>query len=88
MKNVLATITEYKALKAQIEQLTRKADGIKTDIIGYMKEKETDILTCGQYTAKLTTCTKTGIDTKRLKAEKPDIASEYETITEYERFTV
>ena len=89
MKNLLSTLTHYKAIKAQIDALTVEADAIKADIVAYMDASPTpDKLTVGQYIVTNATVTRSGIDEKRLKAERPDIASEYAKETTYRRLTV
>ena len=87
MKNLLATITTYKAKKAEADKLMKEADKIKAELIGYMKEKETTSIVIGQYTLTITECTKTSIDEKLLRERYPDIAQEAEKVTTYERFT-
>ena len=88
MKNVLATLTEYKAIKAQIDALEAKLKEKRTEITDYMEEKGTDKLTCGQYIATITECTKKSLDEKLIREKFPEVAREAEKITTYERFTV
>lgn len=88
MKNVLATLTQYKALKAQIEALEAQLKEKRTEIEDYMKEKGTDKLTCGQYIATITECTKKSLDEKLIRKQFPDVAKVAEKVTTYDRFTV
>lgn len=88
MKNLLATLTQYKALKAQIDSLEAQLKDKRAEITEYMNEKGTNKLTCGQYIATITECTKTTLDEKRIRELYPDIAKETEKVTTYERFTV
>lgn len=88
MKNLLATLTQYKALKAQIEALEAQLKEKRVEITEYMTEKGTTKLTCGQYVATITECTKTSLDEKRIRDLYPEIAKETEKVTTYERFTV
>lgn len=88
MKNVLATLTQYKALKAQIEALEAQLKEKRTEIEDYMKEKGTDKLTCGQYIATITECTKKSLDEKLIREQFPDVAKVAEKVTTYDRFTV
>jgi predicted phage-related endonuclease len=88
MKNLLATLTQYKALKAQLDSLEAQLKEKRTEIEEYMKEKCTDKLTCGQYIATITECTKRSLDEKFIKENYPDIAKEAEKVTTYNRFTV
>ena len=88
MMNLLATLTQYKALKAQIESLEAQLKTKRTEITSYMAEKGTTKLICGQYVATVTECTKTTLDEKKIRELYPEIASQTEKTTTYERFTV
>jgi len=88
MKNLLATLTQYKATKAQIEALEAKLKEQRAEIETYMAEKNTTKLTCGQYIATITECTKTSLDEKLIRLQYPEIAKEAEKTTTYNRFTV
>ena len=88
MKNLLATLTQYKAIKAQIEALEAQLKEKRTEITEYMTEKGTNKLTCGQYIATITECEKRTLDEKRIRELYPEIAKETEKVTTYERFTV
>ena len=88
MKNLLATLTQYKAIKAQIEALEAQLKEKRTEITDYRAEKGTTKLTCGQYVATITECTKTTLDEKRIREEYPEVAEATEKVTTYERFTV
>lgn len=89
MKNIIATLTHYKALKAQEDAIKAEMDAIKADVVAYMKETNAgDKMTVGQFIVTNKEVTRTGIDEKRLRAERPDVATEYEKTTVYDRFTV
>lgn len=88
MKNLLATLTQYKALKAQLDALEAQLKEKRTEIEEYMKEKGTDKLTCGQYIATITECTKRSLDEKFIKENYPEVAKEAEKVTTYNRFAV
>lgn len=88
MTNLLATLTQYKALKAQLDSLETQLKEKRTEIEEYMKAKGTDKLTCGQYIATITECTKRSLDEKFIKEHYPTIAEEAEKVTTYNRFTV
>ena len=88
MKNLLATLTSYKALNAQYKALEAQMKEKRAEIEAYMKEKGTDTLTCGQYVATITECTKRSLDEKLIKELYPEIAKEAEKVTTYNRFTV
>ena len=88
MKNLLATLTQYKAIKAQIEALEATLKEKRTEITDYMAEKGTTKIVCGQYVATITEVTKTSLDEKKIREEYPDVAEATEKTTTYERFTV
>jgi len=88
MKNLLATLTQYKALKAQLDSLEVQLKEKRAEIETYMQEKGTDKLTCGQYIAVITECTKRSLDEKFIKENYPDVAKKAEKVTTYNRFTV
>ena len=94
IKNILAFLTELKSTKAKADELKEKYDGMVAELIEYATgkherdEKGSIKFTVGQYTVNISHCVRNGIDEKRLKAEKPDIATEYAKVTEYDRTTV
>ena len=88
MMNLLATLTQYKAIKAQIDALEAQLKEKRTAITEYMAEKDTTKLTCGQYIATITECSKRSLDEKLIREKYPEIAAEAEKTTTYERFTV
>lgn len=94
MMNLLAFLTQYKAKKTQLDNLTEEVEVMKKKLESYTMENNTPDengkyrFTCGQYTVTITPCTRTDIDKKRLEAEKPDIAEAYKKTTEYNRTTV
>lgn len=94
MKNLLVFLTQYKAKKAQLDSLTEEVEAMKKEIESYtMANNEPDEkgkykFTCGQYMVTITPCTRKEIDKKRLEAEKPEIAKEYEKISEFNRTIV
>lgn len=68
MKNVLAFLTEYKAKKAELENLEEKVKAMKAELENFVKannkpdEKGKYKYTCGQYVVTITPCIKTWID--------------------------
>lgn len=88
MTNLLATLTQYKALKAQIDALEATLKEKRAEITEYMEKKGTDKLTCGQYIATITSCTKTSLDEKKIREEFPEVAAACTKTTTYDRFTV
>ena len=77
---------EYRENKRLIEELEAMNDNIKSDIITLMGGRET--VAEGAAKAMLKTVTSSRLDTKALKAERPDIVDAYSTETSYKRFTV
>ena len=87
--NIIATLTHYKALKAQMDSIKEELDSIKSDVIDYMASNDCNgKMTVGQYTVTITECTKTSLDEKAIRERFPDIAKEYERKTVYDRFVV
>ena len=88
MTNVLATLTQYKALKAQMDSLEAQLKEKRDEIETYMASKGTDKLVCGQYIATITQCTKKSLDEKLIREQFPEVAQKAEKVTSYNRFTV
>ena len=88
MINLLATLTQYKAIKAQLDSLEAQLKEKRADIEAYMIEKNTDKLTCGQYIATITECTKKSLDEKLIRKQFPEVAEVAEKVNTYNRFTV
>ena len=85
-KNLLIMATEYKTLKAKETALKAELEKLKSEMIEIMAGAEK--VTCGQYVIQNQVITSSVIDTKRLKAEHPDIAKDYTEEKESTRFTV
>ena len=77
---------EYDRLKGEIDALTAKRDAIKQEIQLYLKAAATGTFDGGKVSWK--TQTRTGIDSKRLKAERPEIYEQYATQTVSRPFNV
>ena len=85
----LATkIKELKELEALIKQAEKEADEIKTAVRAVMDEKGLDEMTVDVYTVRNKVVKATRFDSKKLKAELPEIAERYTVATESVRFTV
>jgi predicted phage-related endonuclease len=84
--NILATLTSYKAKKAEIERIEQELKEMQFAIVEYMNGK--DELTTGQYKVTYKDCNRTDIDKATLKNKYPEIAKELTTTTTYKRFTV
>ena len=95
MKNPLATITEYRALKARHDAEEKLLDAMKAELSEYVRNAEktvrtekSDTLIVGQYTLIVGHKSRKGFYEKRLREERPDIVEQYGRITEYDDFTV
>lgn len=86
MTNFENLCTEYRENKRLIEELTAMNEELKTAIIAIMGDRET--VTEGATKATLKTVTSSRLDSKGIKADFPDIFTQYSTPTTYKRFTV
>lgn len=77
---------EYRENKRLIEELEALNESLKANIIAIMGDRET--VTEGATKATLKTVTSSRLDSKRIKADYPDIFTAYSTPTAYKRFTV
>lgn len=85
-KNLLIMCTEYKAMKARQDALKAEMDALKAEMINVLNGAEKVV--CGQYTVTNQHIVSHVVDTKRLQAERPDVANEYTVEKETSRFTV
>lgn len=82
---------KIKAKETELAALEEQRDEYKVKIIEAMKENEVGTYTADDgviYTVKYPTRSRTGIDTKRLKAEAPDIYKEYAKTTYSRSFSI
>ena len=79
---------EYFDLQAQIEALQAEAEAIKDTIKAAMVEIEQEEITGHGWRATWHNTTTTRIDSKALKAEKPELFAQYAKITTGTRFTL
>lgn len=86
MSNFENLCTEYRENKRLIEELTAMNEDLKAAIIAIMGDRETVIE--GATKATLKTVTSSRLDSKGIKADFPDIFTQYSTPTTYTRFTV
>lgn len=86
MSNFENLCTEYRENKRLIEELTAMNEDLKAAIIAIMGDRETVIE--GATKATLKTVTSSRLDSKGIKADFPDIFTQYSTPTTYKRFTV
>lgn len=78
-------VQERQQLAAQIKELQALAAEQDNRIKQFMGESETGI--CEGFTVTWRNASRTGIDTKRLKAERPDIFQAYQKTTTYRTFS-
>ena len=93
MKNLLAFLTKYKALKAKEDELHSEVESMKSELLTYIgnnyaREDGKIKFTCGQYIVTLTEVARNGIDEKALKEKFPEVASQVAKITTYDRLAV
>lgn len=94
MKNVLAYLTEYKAMKAEYDKLEKQLDAMKKEISEYVLSKternENGKATyiCKPFTVTVTECHRTKLDEKTIKKLYPEIAKENTITTVYDTVKV
>lgn len=79
---------EYFDLQAQIEALQAEAEAIKDTIKAAMVEIEQEEITGHGWRATWHNTTTTRIDSKALKAERPELFAQYSKVTIGTRFTL
>lgn len=73
---------KWAELDAQIKTLTAERDALRSELIDAGNRQTKN------FVVTVTTSTRTGIDSARLKAEHPKIFAEYQKVTPQTRFTV
>lgn len=86
MSNFEQLCNDYRENKRLIEELTALNEGLKADIIATMGDRDSVVAGSTKVTYK--TVTSERLDTKRLKAEMPDIYGQFSVAQQYKRFTV
>jgi uncharacterized protein YydD (DUF2326 family) len=82
MSNINEVAADLFAINAQIKALTEQADALKATL------KANGSFTCDQYEVKVTTSSRTTIDSKALKEKYADIAAECSKISDVTSVTV
>lgn len=77
---------EIKALDAEIKLLQEKQEGLKNQLKLALNEAEK--ATTENYKISYTERMKSGIDSKKLKAELPEVAAKYATLTSYRQLDI
>lgn len=85
-EEVISVCDEYERISEQIKALENEKNAMGNQIKGYMKEAEIGIV--GDRRILWQLISKSSIDTKRLKAEKPDIYADYLQQSRYRRLSV
>ena len=83
-----AKIKELKELEMVIAQAQEEAEAIKDAVKLYMTAQGVEELTADIFKVRYKTIRSSRIDTKRLKAELPEIAQRYTVETTSARFAV
>lgn len=86
MSNFEQLCNDYRENKRMIEELTAMNDELKAQIVGLMGDKES--VSVGAVKASYKTITSDRLDSKRLKAEFPEVYNQYSVQSQYKRFTV
>ena len=81
-------VEELRELQGMIDELTAQVEAIKDTIKGKMVDEGTEELVGNGWKATWHTVTSTRLDTKKLKAEKPDLYSLYSKSSTTCRFTL
>lgn len=77
---------EYRENKRLIEELEALQDGIKSDILDIMGDRDTVIDGADKVTYKAIESRR--LDSSRLKKEDPGLYEKYSTVQSYKRFSV
>lgn len=77
---------EYERLSQQLKEIEKAKNAAGNQLKNYLKEAETGIV--GNRKILWKQISKSTVDTKRLKSEKPDIYSDYLTQSQYRRLLV
>lgn len=85
-KETLALFEDYDRISSRLEELKEQKEAVTNCLKTFLKENETG--TVGERCVTWKQYTRTGIDQKRLKEEKPEIYGEYTTKSSYRRLNV
>lgn len=85
-EEALAVCEEYEALSQQLKEIETAKNAAANQLKNYLKEAETGIV--GNRTVTWKPMSRTSIDTRRLKAEQPEIYDGYLTQSSYRRLSV
>lgn len=87
IKELDQVVAEFRSLKAMKEELEENLKALEREIYGYLDFHEKAAETGKDYTVKVSECTRTTLDQKRLEADLGSLA-EYQKISQYRRLYV
>ena len=85
-QEALSVCDEFDRISAEIKKLETEKNAAANQLKSYLKEAETGIV--GERKITWKEISKSSLDTKRLKSEKPDIYTDYLTQSSYRRLSV
>ena len=85
-QSAIALLDDYDRISSELEQLKEQKEAVSNHLKSLLKENEAG--TIGERCVTWKQYTRTGLDQKRLKEEKPEIYGEYATRTSYRRLNV
>lgn len=83
-----AKVTELRELQSMIAELESQVEAIKDTIKTKMMDEGTEELTGNGWKATWHTVSSSRLDSKKLKADYPDLYSQYSKTTAATRFTL
>lgn len=83
-----AKVTELRELQSMIAELENQVEAIKDTIKTKMMDEGTEELTGNGWKATWHTVSSSRLDSKKLKADYPDLYSQYSKTTAATRFTL
>lgn len=83
-----AKVTELRELQSMIAELENQVEAIKDTIKTKMMDEGTEELTGNGWKATWHTVSSSRLDSKKLKADHPDLYSQYSKTTAATRFTL
>lgn len=85
-KEIELKVKELHGLKAMQDELTAEIESLQDEIKSFMGDKE--VLRIADFKITWKTVKSTRLDSKKLKADMPDVAEQYTIPVEYKRFTI
>lgn len=85
-EEALTVLEQYDSLSKQLKEVETAKDAVCNQLKSYLKEAEVGVI--GERKVVWKQISKSSVDAKRLKAEQPDIYSDYLTQSQYRRLSV